>query len=203
MIKVKICGITNEADAFAAIDAGADALGFVLYPKSARYITPAAAGNIVRQLPPFVQSVGVTVNATPPQVRDIETRVTFDIWQLHGDELPDRCGALYPRRLIKALSLPPYYSDLKDYKVMAFLLDTPSKTYGGTGKTFEWDLAVQFKKDVSRPLILSGGLTPENVAEAIEKVQPYAVDVSSGVESSPGKKDHQKLKEFISICKSL
>ncbi|PAW80170.1 MAG: hypothetical protein B9S32_01715 [Verrucomicrobia bacterium Tous-C9LFEB] len=203
MIRVKICGITNEADAFAAIEAGADALGFVLYPKSPRYITPAAAGRIVRQLPPFIQSVAVTVNATPPEVRDIETVATFDIWQLHGDELPDRCRALYPRRLIKALSPQSNtFHHVSEYNVMAFLLDTPSTSYGGTGKTFDWKLAVTFKQSTAKPLILSGGLTPENVAEAIRTVQPYAVDVSSGVEAEPGKKDHRKVKEFIRVCKS-
>lgn len=203
MIRVKICGITNEADAFAAIEAGADALGFVLYPKSPRYITPAAAGRIVRQLPPFIQSVAVTVNATPPEVRDIETVATFDIWQLHGDELPDRCRALYPRRLIKALSPQSNtYHHVSEYNVMGFLLDTPSVNYGGTGKTFDWKLAVEFKRNTAKPLVLSGGLTPENVAEAIRTVQPYAVDVSSGVEAEPGKKDHRKVKEFIRVCKS-
>lgn len=203
MTRVKICGITNEEDAFAAIDAGADALGFVLYPKSSRFIAPAAAGRIIRKLPPFVQSVAVTVNATPPEVRDIETVAMFDVWQLHGDELPDRCRALYPRRIIKALSLgTDHYPNVAEYAIMAFLLDTPSATYGGTGKTFDWKLAVDFKPKVHRPLILSGGLTPENVAEAIETVQPYGVDVSSGVELSPGRKDHAKLKEFIRVCKS-
>lgn len=203
MIRVKICGITNEADAFAAIEAGADALGFILYPKSPRYITPAAAGRIVRQFPPFIQSVAVTVNATPPEIRDIETVAMFDIWQLHGDELPDRCRALHPRRLIKVLSPKSNaFHHVSEYPVMAFLLDTPSANYGGTGKTFDWNLAVEFKKTAHKPLILSGGLTPENVAEAIKTVQPYAVDVSSGVEAEPGKKDHRKLKEFIRVCKS-
>lgn len=203
MTRVKICGITNEEDAFAAIDAGADALGFVLYSKSPRFISPAAAGRIIRKLPPFVQSVAVTVNATPPEVRDIETVANFDIWQLHGDELPDRCRALYPRRIVKALSLGTnHYPNVAEYAIMAFLLDTPSITYGGTGKTFDWKLAVEFKPKVNRPIILSGGLTPENVAEAIETVQPYAVDVSSGVELSPGRKDHVKVKEFIRVCKS-
>jgi phosphoribosylanthranilate isomerase len=204
-MRVKICGITSQEDAFAAIDAGADALGFVLYPKSPRYITPAAAGRIVRQLPPFIQSVAVTVNATPPEVRDIETVATFDIWQLHGDELPDRCRAHYPRRLIKAVSLPSpkIYHDLSEYKVMAFLLDTSSPQYGGSGKTFDWKLAAEFKAKTDKPIVLSGGLNPENVAQAVEAVHPYAVDVSSGVESAPGKKDHDKLKKFLTLCKTL
>lgn len=203
MIRVKICGITNETDAFAAVDAGADALGFILYRKSPRYIAPAAAARIIRQLPPFIQSVAVTVNATPPEVRDIETVATFDIWQLHGEELPDRCRALHPRRLIKAFALPSQrYYDISEYGVMGFLLDTPCVSHGGSGKTFDWSLAVEFKKETPKPVILSGGLTPENVAQAIETVQPYAVDVSSGVESSPGKKDHSKLKEFIRVCKN-
>jgi phosphoribosylanthranilate isomerase len=203
-MRVKICGITNEADAIAAIAAGADALGFILYPKSPRFVEPKAVAQFSGQLPPFVQRVGVTVDCNRAQIVAIEAQAAFDVWQLHGDETPAQCAALGKRRLIKALRLTSgMIPDVKNYAVSAFLLDTPSANYGGSGKPFDWSLAVRFKESTRIPVILSGGLTPENIAEAARMVQPYAVDVSSGVESSPGKKDHAKLKDFIQICKSL
>jgi phosphoribosylanthranilate isomerase len=203
-MRVKICGITNEADAAAAIEAGADALGFILYPKSPRYVEPKKITAITAQLPPFVQRVAVTVDCNRAEIVAIEAQTSFDLWQLHGEETPAQCATLGKRRLIKALRLTSgQLPDITNYAVSAFLLDTPTANYGGSGKPFDWNLAVQFKKMTSRPIILSGGLTPENVAEAVRIVQPYGVDVSSGVESSPGKKDHAKLKDFIQICKSL
>lgn len=205
MVRVKICGITNEVDALAAVDAGADALGFILYPKSPRYIEPEKAWDFACDLPPYVQRVAVTVNLDAEDILNIEQNAFFDAWQLHGEEPPEVCEALDPRCLIKALHLPltKHHADVEEYLVNAFLLDTPSKNFGGTGKTFDWNLALEFKKRYALPLVLSGGMNLKNVEEAIRVVQPYAIDVSSGVELKPGKKDHAKLKDFIQLCKSI
>jgi len=207
-VRVKICGITNREDAEAAVDAGADALGFILYPKSKRYIPIQDAIKIVDALPPFVQTVAVTVNAVK-DFMDLGWRKqlkNFNIAQLHGEETPVHVRAVgkylpvikvFPADQAAAMSVNSYW------EVSAFMLDTPSDEHGGTGRVYDWNLAVEFKKRIQKPLILSGGLRPENVAKAIEIVQPYAVDVASGVEASPGRKDHSKLREFIQICKSL
>lgn len=203
-MRVKICGITNEKDAFAAIEAGADAIGFILYPKSPRYIAPESIWKFSSGFPPFVQRVAVTVNANKEQLDAILEDAEFDAFQLHGDETPEHCSELWPRRLIKALRLQPNtVIDTESFPVDAFLLDTPSSEYGGTGKTFDWGLAREFREKSKKPVILSGGLNPENIAQAIEAVHPYAVDVSSGVELAPGRKDHSKLRDFIQICKTL
>jgi phosphoribosylanthranilate isomerase len=204
-LRVKICGITNREDALAAIDAGADALGFILYPQSKRFISMEKAIEIVEGLPPFVTTVAVTVNATR-EFSNLGWRKqlkNFGAAQLHGTETPVHCRAVGKYLPVikviaadKAASIVP-----EDYQVSAFLLDTPSPEHGGTGRTFDWKLALDFQKRTRKPMILSGGLNPGNVAEAIEAVHPYAVDVSSGVELSPGRKDHTKLREFIRICK--
>ena len=206
-IRVKICGITNLPDAEAAIAAGADALGFILYAPSKRFITIEDAIRIVEQLPPFVQTVAVTVNATK-EFTNLGWRKQlkqFGIAQLHGEESPIHVKAVSKYLPVikvfpadQAASVTP-----AQYDVSAFMLDTPSKDHGGTGISFDWNLALEFKKRTTKPLILSGGLNPENVAKAIELVQPYAVDVASGVEASPGKKDHAKLRDFIQICKKF
>ncbi len=205
MVRVKICGITNEEDALVAIDAGADALGFILYPKSKRHITPDAAWEFACDLPPMIQRIGVTVNLDAEDILEMEEVALFDAWQLHGEEPPEVCEQLDPRCLIKALHLPlsKHHADVEDYLVNAFLLDTASPEFGGTGKTFDWNLAVEFQKQYDLPVILSGGLTVDNVEKAIRQVDPYGVDVSSGVENSPGKKDHAKLRDFIQICKGI
>ena len=206
-MRVKICGTTNLADAEAAIAAGADALGFILYEKSKRFIPIEEAIKIVEQLPPFVTTVAVTVNAVK-QFTDLGWRKqlkNFNVAQLHGEESPGHVRAVgkylpvvkvFPAD--KARLIAPAH-----YEVSAFMLDTPSQAFGGTGVIFDWDYAVDFKTRTTKPLILAGGLNPENVAKAIGKVHPYAVDVVSGVEASPGRKDHAKLKDFIQICKSL
>ena len=206
-IRIKICGITNQEDAEAAVVAGADALGFILYEKSKRFIPIEEAIKIVETLPPFVQTVTVTVNATK-EFSNLGWRKllkNFGVAQLHGNESPVHVKAVSKYLPVikvfpadQAVAMTP-----ESYAVSAFLLDTPSKEHGGTGQTFDWSIALQFKKRTAKPLILSGGLNSENVAKAIETVQPYAVDVSSGVEVSPGKKDHAKLRDFIQICKSL
>lgn len=203
--RIKICGITNAEDAEYAAALGADALGFILYPKSARFIEPSGAWPFISQLPPFIQRVAVTVDADLAHVEAIEAEAEFDVWQLHGNETPETCASLWSRRVVKAIHLSPetLQLDYSAYPVDAFLLDTPSPAFGGTGQTFDWRLAMEFKQRVKKPVILSGGLSPDNIAQAVELVQPYAVDVCSGVESAPGKKDHAKLRDFIQICKKL
>jgi phosphoribosylanthranilate isomerase len=204
--RIKICGITNLEDALWAANLGANALGFV-FARSPRKISPQKACRIMAKLPPFIFSVGVFVNETTEKIKKVIETCQLNAIQLHGEESPQFCQKFRNRiKVIKAFRIKDA-SDLKDllrYDVDAYLLDTFSSTaYGGTGRTFNWDLAVKAKKILkNRPLILSGGLNPENVREAIRKVQPYAVDVSSGVECSPGKKDEVLLKKFIQAIRS-
>jgi phosphoribosylanthranilate isomerase len=201
MVKVKICGITNTEDALKAVEYGADALGFVFHKKSPRHIMPEDASVIVRALPPFVTSVGVFVNVEPGEVDEIMERTGLDVAQLHGSELPEACRI--QKRVIKAIRVRRVKSleRMEDYEgVSAFLLDTYSPTApGGTGKTFNWDIAAEAKR--YGRIILAGGLTPDNVAEAVRHVRPYGVDVSSGVERAKGLKDHRKLRLFIKRAK--
>jgi phosphoribosylanthranilate isomerase len=201
-VKVKICGITNIDDALAAVDFGADALGFVFFKGSPRYISHNKASRIIRRLPSFVTTIGVFLNEKPGQVEKALALTGIDVVQFHGDEPPEMCDI--PRRVIKAIrvksleSLDPliHYRD----KVSAFLLDTfTPNVFGGTGQIFNWDIAV-YAKQFGR-IILAGGLTPANVAAAIDHVSPYGVDVSSGVELEKGKKDHKKMKAFIDKAK--
>jgi phosphoribosylanthranilate isomerase len=203
-VKVKICGITNLPDALAAIDAGADALGFMFYKESPRCLSPEAAAEIIRQLPPFVAKVGVFVNASADVIRKTATTAALDTLQLHGDETPDFCRQ-FSLPVIKAFRIrcAGCLEPLKKYQTAAWLLDSyVTAKPGGTGAVFNWDLAVQ-AKSFGGHIILAGGLTPQNIAEAVRKVQPYAVDVSSGVESAPGKKDPAKLRQFITGAKVL
>lgn len=199
MTRVKICGLTRAEDALAAAEAGADALGFMLWPESKRAVRSDAVAAFIPDLPPFLSRVAVTVNFDTTSFDRLEHYALFDTFQLHGDEQPADCPALRPKRLVKALRLQSgeELPDAAAYPVDAFLLDTPGEGYGGSGKSFDWSLAVKFKQSTDKPIILAGGLTPENVAQAVEQVQPYAVDVSSGVEASPGRKDHAKVRDFI------
>ena len=202
MVKVKICGITNFEDALHAAACGADALGFVFYAKSPRCIEPERVREIVAALPPFVASVGLFVNERPERITQIAEFCGLGLVQLHGDEPPKDC--LIPgRRVVKALRVRDAQSleRAADYVVAGLLLDawTPG-AYGGTGQTFNWQLAASVAR--VRPVILAGGLTQENVAEAVRSVRPYAVDVSSGVETAPGRKDPQKVAAFISNAKA-
>jgi len=206
-MRVKICGLTNREDAEAAVAAGADALGFILYEKSKRFIAIQDAIRIAAMLPPFVQTVAVTVNAMK-EFTNLGWRKqlkNFNLAQLHGEESPVHVKAV--SKYLPVIKVFPADKaktiDPKQYFVSAFMLDTPAQERGGTGRVFDWNLAVEFQKRITKPLILSGGLTPENVAKAIETVHPYAVDVNSGVEASPGRKDHAKLRDFIQICKSF
>jgi len=199
MIRIKICGITNLEDALLAADLGANALGFIFYAKSPRCVAPEAAREIIRQLPPFVLSVGVFVDEEAAVVRDLAARVGLDWVQLHGAETPEYCRSL-GRRVLKGFRIQDEESlkELKEYQgaVQAFLLDTYKKGQtGGTGATFDWDLARQ-ARDYG-PIVLAGGLTPANVVQAIKTAQPQAVDVASGVEAAPGKKDPKKLRAFF------
>ncbi len=202
-VQVKICGITNVADALAAAQSGADALGFVFHEGSPRYVSPEVACAIVRELPPFVVKVGVFVNAPDDLVVEAARRCGLNILQFHGDELPEQC-LQYGLMSMKAFRIngPESLTALASYPTDAWLLDAYSATqFGGTGECFNWDLAIEARKS-GRPIFLAGGLTPENVAEAVRRVQPYGVDVSSGVESAPGKKDHVKVAAFIKNAKA-
>jgi phosphoribosylanthranilate isomerase len=202
MVRVKICGITNAADARFACDLGADALGFNFYKKSPRSIDLPSAKKIVRGLPPFVRSVGVFVTGKPTEMVRIAQSANLGVIQLHGDQCAAHtsfCATYFP--VIRAFRVGAGFrlSELDGYKAAsAILLDAASSQagqFGGTGKTMDWGVAREAAK--SRLIILAGGLTPENVAAAILLVRPYAVDVASGVESKPGKKDRGKLRDFM------
>jgi len=201
-VKVKICGITNLADALVVVQAGADALGFVFWQQSPRSISMETAARIVHELPPFIVKVGVFVDAPTDHVYRAIGECQLDLLQFHGEETPDYC-VQFGLMSMKAFRIRDQGSLqlLPSYLTDAWLLDTfvPGKI-GGTGEPFNWELAVQ-AREMGRPIFLAGGLTPENVSEAVRQVRPYAVDVSSGVESSPGKKDQAKVKAFITAAK--
>jgi phosphoribosylanthranilate isomerase len=200
--RVKICGITNSEDAHHASLCGADALGFVFYPGSPRFVEPERARRIIADLPPLMTAVGLFVNEAPVRIREMVDFCGLDTVQLHGDEQPDQCS-YPPCRVIKAVRLQ---KDMKSsgvfaaYPVSALLLDAcvPGQ-FGGTGQQCDWTeaafIAAQYR------VILAGGLNPENVVEAVRQVHPYGVDVSSGVEMRPGQKDPEKVAQFIRRAK--
>jgi phosphoribosylanthranilate isomerase len=200
MVRVKICGITNAADALAAIDAGANLIGFNFYAKSPRHISEAEAAKIRPQLPKRVKAVGIFVNALPAEVITLRKSLKLDAVQLHGDESPETAAEI-ARSLpvIKAFRVEPDFplATLDEYPdAFAYLFDAAhTGQYGGTGRTTDWDVAR--RAAVDRRIILAGGLKVENVAAAVRIVRPYGIDVASGVESKPGKKDHGRLREFI------
>lgn len=201
MVRIKICGTTTYEDAAWAVDFGADALGFNFWPQSPRYIPPEAARRIIDRLPPFVEPVGVFVNQL--RIEDLEREVVTSrvhTVQLHGDELPSYCRMVCQRwKTIRALRVSAEFDpiDLTKYEVNTVLLDAHvPERYGGTGEVFDWSLALRAKQFVDH-LILAGGLTVQNVREAIRTVRPYGVDVCSSVEAAPGRKDPQKVREFI------
>jgi phosphoribosylanthranilate isomerase len=201
MVRVKICGITNIEDAMLALEAGADALGFVFYDKSPRCIAPEKAAEIIGALPPFISTVGLFVNAEADFVNLTAEKCLLDKVQLHGDETPEFCK-LIVRPVVKVFRVKGEDSirPMKDYRVSGYLLDAFSPdAYGGTGMTFNWEIAKMGRQ--YGPVILAGGLTPDNVRQAVEIVRPYAVDVSSGVEALPGSKDPDKVREFIRKAK--
>jgi len=198
MTKVKICGITNSVDAQHVCDAGADAMGMVFYPPSSRHIEIEQAKQMVEALPPFMTSVALFVNAAREEVETVLQQVSIDIIQFHGDESAVFCAS-FDRPYIKAIRMK---DELDLYKIeqeyttsRALLLDTYKKGVpGGTGESFNWE---RVPHDLKKPIILAGGLDADNVAQAIKQVQPYAVDVSGGVELSPAKKDPQKILAFV------
>jgi phosphoribosylanthranilate isomerase len=198
MTRVKVCGIRRREDALLAVELGANALGFVLWPSSPRAIVPAAVRQIVDAVPPFVETVGVFVNQSPGDVRRLAGEARLSAVQLHGDEdARDYAGCAV--RVIKALPVGPGFTMAAVEGVpadMTVLLDAHDPVRrGGTGRPIEWSVAESAAR--VRPVILSGGLTPENVRRAAEAVRPYAVDVSSGVEAAPGIKDESKLRAFF------
>jgi len=208
LVKVKICGITNSEDALAACEYGADALGFIFYKKSPRFIELERVKDIIKDLPPFVTTVGVFVDEDADRISEIADAAKLDIIQLHGSEPPEFCN-VFKRKIIKAFKIQEQgargkgqENEIRRYTVSAYLLDTYKEgVEGGTGETFNWEIAKE-AKGFGR-IILAGGLTPQNVAEAVETVMPYGVDVSSGVEQKPGKKDLQKVKNFIERAKGI
>jgi len=207
MTRVKICGITREEDASAAAYAGADALGFITYPKSPRFVRLEDVARWAQDLPPFLQRVVVAVNEPIEQVKKWAEIFPADAWQFHGDETPEYIMAaksvLGAARIIKVFRAGPELAiDMcREFSAASFLLDTPAQGYGGAGKIFDWDIAAEFKKRCGKPVVLAGGLSPENVGAAIARVRPYAVDINSGVESSHGIKDHDKIRRVILACR--
>jgi len=195
--RVKICGITRPADGVAAAQAGADAIGFVFYPKSPRYLSAERAIEIRDALPPFVQTVALFVNADAAQVSQVLGRVKPALLQFHGDETPEFCGQfgvpyVKAARVRQGLDLLEYLRPFQE--AAAWLLDSFVEAYGGVGERFDWTLV---PRKLERPLILSGGLERGNVAEAVRQLRPWGVDVSSGVESAKGIKDAAKIAAFI------
>ncbi|MGH7409964.1 MAG: phosphoribosylanthranilate isomerase [Candidatus Methylomirabilis sp.] len=202
MIRVKICGITSREDAWAAVEAGADALGFIFVKGTPRWIEPEAAAAIAAEIGPFIATVGVFLDRPVEEVEGIAAECGLSLAQLHGSETPEECGRL---RLPFVKSIRVQREDdlaaLSRYtRARAFLLDAyDADRPGGTGRTFPWEIAAKAAREAR--IVLSGGLTPDNVAQAVRQVRPYAVDVSSGVEASPGRKDHRKVREFIDQAK--
>jgi phosphoribosylanthranilate isomerase len=203
MVKVKICGITNLEDARASVDAGCDALGFVFYKKSPRYIAPERARWIIKHLPPYIIKIGVFVNAREKSIRRIAKLCGLKILQFHGNESPQFCAKFKDYKIIKAFRVGDSI-DLKEllkYKVFAYLFDTLIKLkIGGTGKKFNWELISRLD-GLKCPIFLSGGLHAKNVKEAIKTVHPDWVDACTCLEMRPGKKDHKQVREFVSAAK--
>jgi phosphoribosylanthranilate isomerase len=203
-VKVKICGITSLADALAACEAGADALGFNFYPASPRFIPLDQAAAIIRELPPFVSIVGLFVDPTVQGVQHAALKCRLDQLQFHG-QVDESLLDLFPRdKVILACPVKDARSlkALQNRRAGAYLLDADKPgLHGGTGQTFRWDLGLK-AKSLGRPIILAGGLNPSNVAEAIRQARPWAVDTASGVELSPGKKSPELMREFVLAAKA-
>jgi phosphoribosylanthranilate isomerase len=199
-VKVKICGIRTVEEAQAALDAGADALGFNFWPSSPRYIKPSAAREVIKALPPIVCKVGVFVNEEANRIVDIASAAGLGAVQLHGDEAPEFCERLGSIKTIKAIRVGQDFDlrVIEKYRVSMVLLDSSIEgRYGGTGQRFDWRIAIEAKR--LAPIILAGGLTTLNVWDAITHVRPSAIDVCSGVEAEPGRKDLNKLRAFMAV----
>lgn len=206
--RIKICGLTRNDDVRLAVAAGADALGFVFYPKSPRYIAPGAAAGLLAQIPPFVTTVGLFVNATPQEVSDVVAQAPLALLQFHGDETAQQCraiAAVVHRPFVRAIRIGAATTgaDLlkyeQDYRATGqlfagLLLDALVEGYGGGGKVFDWSL---IPKELAPRVVLSGGLSAQNATDAVLRVRPFAVDVSSGVELAKGIKDAAKIRAFI------
>lgn len=200
-MKVKICGITKLEDALAAAEFGADALGFVFFEKSPRYINPEKAAEIIRELPPFITPVALFVNEEKEKILDILATTGINVLQLHGEETPEYANS-FQMRVLKAIRVrnEESLSATSDYSSSSILLDAWSpEAYGGTGKKFDWDILRRI--GVEKRVVLAGGLNADNVSYAINLVKPYGVDVSSGVEICAGEKDHKKIEQFIKAAK--
>ena len=211
--RIKICGITREQDLHAAVHAGADALGFVFYPKSPRYVTPARYAELARALPPFVNAVALFVNATEDEVRAVAAAGPVSLLQFHGDETPDACAQLagsVQRPFVRAFRVKPdtTAADLLESEAQyraaspwftGLLLDTYVDAYGGAGKVFDWSL---IPKELAPRVVLSGGLSVHNVTGAVAQVRPFAVDISSGVEASKGIKDARLIAAFVDAVRA-
>ena len=203
IVKVKICGITNYEDAVAALDMGADLLGFNFYPKSPRFIKPEKAVQIINKLPAFIDVAGIFVNASIDQIQEVKNLCSLDWVQLHGNENPQFCRELlsYNVRVMKAIRVKDQ-TDIKkadDYFTDAILLDAfHPERYGGTGLTFDWNIIGHIGKRV----FLAGGINPDNVVDAV-KLGVYGIDVCSGIEEKPGKKDHKKMKKLFDNIRHL
>ena len=199
-VKVKICGVRTSEEAQAAMEAGADALGFNFWPKSARFVEPKAARELIKDLSPMACTVGVFVNEEVNRILDLAGELNLNAVQLHGDETPEFCDQLGSLKIVKALRVGADFdlSLLQQYRAEMFLLDSSiDGRYGGTGRRFDWRIAIEAKR--FGPIILAGGLTEENVGEAIVEVRPAAIDVCSGVEAEPGRKDLDKLRRFMQV----
>jgi len=212
--RIKICGLARTEDVQTAVEAGADALGFVFYPDSPRYVTPDHARELIAAVPPFVTTVGLFVNAAASEVVQTVERTGISLLQFHGEETAETCAGIAAAvnlPFIRAFRVKPDANpqDLIQYerkyraaspRFSGLLLDSHSQAYGGSGKVFDWTL---ISKEIAHQVVLSGGLSAQNVAGAIKRVQPYAVDVSSGVESSRGVKDAGKIRAFISAVHAV
>lgn len=199
-VKVKICGITNLKDALIAVDAGCDALGFLFYKRSPRYITPEKASRIIKRLPGNITKIGVFVDAKEKAIKNIAKICSLDILQFHGNESAEFCRRFKGYKIIKAFRVRNKIdaAEVSKYKTFAYLFDTFSKSkFGGTGRVFDWSLLTSIKHTV----FLSGGLNANNVNQAIKEALPAWVDASSSLEVAPGKKDPQKVRKFIQAAK--
>lgn len=211
--RIKICGLTRPEDVRAAVNCGADALGFVFYPPSPRYVTPAQAGALIAAVPPFVSTVALFVNASVDEVRKVAEVAPFSQLQFHGDETPEQCAAIagaVHRPFLRVFRVTPDTTgaDLLEYEQQyrgasrlcsGLLLDTHVEQYGGAGKVFDWSL---IPKDLAPRVVLSGGLSVSNATDAVVSVRPYAVDISSGVEAAKGIKDARKIAEFTAAVRA-
>jgi phosphoribosylanthranilate isomerase len=199
--QIKICGITNREDAAFVAQCGADAVGFIFHPQSPRYVAPETVKQIIMDLPDDITKVGVFVNLNTLQVKDIAAFCSLDMVQLHGDESPAYCKGFPRSQVIKACALKEEadVEHLRAYPVRAILVDAYDPVrHGGTGERADWTLAAKVKEQH-----LAGGLSLANIQEAIDLVSPHAVDINSGVEGSPGRKDHQKVKKIIELVREL